>query len=74
MIPQKNDVRWEKLVKGELKHEFKIVPAGLMLSRLRRQQTSLADPKEAWQCVDELYGFFQRYERILQDDIKAIFG
>jgi len=74
MIPQKTDGRWVRLINGKLSHNFKLVPAGLMLSRLRRQFSSAISPKNERECVDELYDFFQKYERILQEDIKAIFG
>ncbi len=74
MIPQKTDPRWLKLVKGELKHDFKSVPVGLMLSRLGRQYAANGSPSSGQGCVDELYAFFVKYEGILGEDIAAIFG
>jgi hypothetical protein len=74
MIPPKSDARWSKLVTGEIQYEFKSVPGGLMVSRLNRQLTSKFEHKTMAQYVDELFEFFKKYERLLEDDIAAIFG
>ena len=74
MIPSKTDGKWAKLVKGELKHNFKSVPAGLMISRLRRESDSNKDQATLQRCIDEIYVFFEKYESILRDDISNIFG
>jgi hypothetical protein len=74
MLPPKEDQRWSKLVRNEIHHDFKSVPAGLMVSRLNRQLTSGFEHRALEQCVDELYGFFQKYERLLEEDLNAIFA
>jgi len=74
MIPPKSDVRWLKLIKGEVSHNFKNVSAGLMLSRLNRQLSSAFGVVESEKCIDELHAFFTKYEQLLGDDIDAIFG
>jgi hypothetical protein len=74
MIPAKTDQKWAKLVKGEIKHSFKNVPAGLMLSRLQRETATAADQQSLRRCIDEAYAFFEKYEAILQADIATIFG
>jgi hypothetical protein len=74
MIPAKTDRKWERLVTGELSHEFKTLAAGLMLSRLRRETKANADPGTMRRCVDEVYAFFEKYESVLRDDISEIFN
>ena len=74
MIPSKTDGKWAKLVKGELQHNFKSVPAGLMLSRLHRESDANKDQATLQRCIDEIYSFFEKYESILRDDISNIFG
>ena len=74
MIPSKSDVKWGKLVKGEVQHSLKSVPAGLMLSRLKREVMTNSDQATMQRCVDEIYTFFEKYESILGEDIARIFG
>jgi hypothetical protein len=74
MLPPKTDQKWEKLATGEIDHEFKLLAAGLMMSRLRREIKGNATPATIRKCVDEEYAFFQKYESIMHDDIAALFG
>ncbi len=74
MIPSKSDVKWGKLVKGEVQHSLKSVPAGLMLSRMRRETAANPDQTTVQRCIDEVYSFFEKYESILGEDIARIFG
>jgi len=74
MMPPKTDQRWLKLVDGSLQHKFSCVPAGLMISRVRRELQADGSPASRDRSVQEVYSFFQRYESILTDDIKAVFG
>jgi hypothetical protein len=74
MIPAKTDPKWAKLVKGEIKHSFNNVPAGLMVSRLQRETVTAADQQTLRRCIDEVYAFFEKYEAILRADIATIFG
>ena len=74
MIPSKSDGGWAKLVKGEVQYSLKSVPAGLMVSRMKRETAANDDPATLRRCIDEVYGFFEKYETILHDDIANIFG
>ena len=74
MIPKKTDHRWKALVTGQLHHQFKCVPAGLMISRMNRKSAMDGSNGTVLDCVDEVFAFFQKYERILRDDIKTLFG
>lgn len=73
MIPAKTDARWAKIAKGEIQHEFKCLPAGLMVSRIHRKLEKDASPQAMQSYADEVHSFFEKYESILQDDIKQIF-
>ena len=74
MIPQKTDGKWKLLVTGKIEHNFKCVPAGLMLSTVKRDIQRDGSTENINKHIEETYVFFQRYEKILQDDIKAIFN
>ena len=74
MIPSKSDGRWAKLVSGELKVQFNVLSAGLLISRMQRETKAAPDYITQRRCVDEVYAFFQKFEGILQEDIAKIFG
>ncbi|MBN2352828.1 MAG: hypothetical protein JXD23_09700 [Spirochaetales bacterium] len=74
MIPVNDDPRWSKLLVGEIRHQFRSVPAGLMFSRLRRSLDTDPSAGNHQKCLGEAIAFFQKYEKILADDIAAIFG
>jgi hypothetical protein len=74
MVPVNNDPRWNKLLKGEIRHQFRSVPAGLMFSRLRRSLDMDSSEDNHRKCLEEVIAFFRKYEKILADDIAAIFG
>jgi hypothetical protein len=74
MVPPKTDKRWELLVTGKINHNFKSVPLGMMISRHKRECNKDSSTGNVNKIIDEAYNFFQKFEKILTDDIKAIFG
>jgi hypothetical protein len=74
MLPAKSNIIWKKLIKGEIKHQFKSVPAGLIISRISRSIKNDESPGNINKCLDEVYEFFKKYEKIFIDDINVIFG
>ena len=74
MIPSPLDSKWRDLINGVIKHNFKCVPAGLMLARLNRESKKDNSVANLEKLVNEAHAFFNKYEKILMDDVKAIFG
>ncbi len=74
MIPSIEDPRWNKLLTGAEQHEFISLPAGLMFSRLRREIKKDGSREILEKSVKEAHAFFLKYEKILADDITAVFG
>jgi len=74
MIPPKTDVRWTQMIDGSIQHKFRCVPAGLMLSRVRREMAMDRSAAALERIRNEVFSFFQRYESILSEDISAVFG
>lgn len=74
MIPSKANAQWRKLISGETNYEFKVLAAGLMLSRMRREIKAKPDAGTMQRCLDEVYAFFQKYEAVLGHDITNLFG
>ncbi len=74
MLPAKGDPRWKSLVTGKTGHSFRSVPAGLMISRVARLTQRDASSEHVSQRIEEVHAFFTKFESILTEDIKAIFG
>ncbi|TVR68935.1 MAG: hypothetical protein EA427_09290 [Spirochaetaceae bacterium] len=74
MLPDKADKRWEDLVTGKIKHEFKSVPAAMCVARHVRALAQGADKSAVEKSVEDVYAFFIKYQPILKEDIQAVFG
>lgn len=74
MLPDKTDKRWEGLVTGKIRHEFKSVPAAMCVARHVRALAENADRAAVEKSVEDVYAFFIKYKPILKDDIQAVFG
>jgi hypothetical protein len=73
MLPDKNNVKWKMLINGDIKHTFKVVSAGLLLSRLQREIKKDNSKENYEKCIDEAYNFFTRFEKLFVEDFKTIF-
>jgi hypothetical protein len=73
MIPDKSNKIWASLLNGEIKHDFKVVSASMLMSRLSRQLKRDNSQKKLKECIDEAYEFFKKYEVIFNEDINEIF-
>lgn len=74
MIKSATDPIWEKLIRGELNITVKEVPAQMMLSRCKRNLEKNPDPENIKKLKAEAHAFFTKFENILQDEIKQLFG
>lgn len=73
MLPDKNNPKWISLLKGEINHNFKIVSASMMLSRLNRQLKRDDSKESIKSCIDEAYDFFKKFQNLFEEDLKEIF-
>ncbi|OHD16408.1 MAG: hypothetical protein A2086_08070 [Spirochaetes bacterium GWD1_27_9] len=73
MLPEKTNPKWKKLLTGEINHNFKSIPAAMMVSRLKREIKKNDSPEHAKKLIEEVYNFFSKFEVILTEDIKVIF-
>ena len=74
MLPDKRNEKWKSLINGGIKHEFKVMAAGLMVSRLQRDINKNNSTENYQKCIDEAYNYFSKYEKLFESDIKSIFG
>ncbi len=73
MLPDKNNKKWISLVKGEIKHDFKVISASMLISRLSRHIKKNDTQEAINDSINEAYEFFKKYENIFQEDINEIF-
>lgn len=73
MIPDKNDVRWKKLIDGTLQTQFSFVAASMCVSR--NQRAYRMDPTQGRleKSVEELVTFFTKYEERTKEELSQIF-
>jgi hypothetical protein len=74
MIPPKTDPRWVPLLKGDTNHRFSSAAASMLFFCLRSKLKTDNSAAALQQAIDEAHGFFTKYERTLQPDIRAIFN
>jgi len=75
MIPPKSHPRFRQLVTGELNHSFKSISTSMFGTLLvRRVQAANQAPAAIIAAIDEVAVFFDKYESIVSDDLKSIFG
>ena len=73
MIPPKTDIKWKAIITGEIKHDFKCLPAGMMIARYRREFAKENSIEKLNKLIDETYSFFQKFEEVLTDDTSVLF-
>lgn len=73
MIPPKSNLIWQDMVLGRRQYELKSLAAKILLNRILLSTKLDNSPQNVAKCVDEVYNFFVKNERVVQDDIKQIF-
>lgn len=74
MVPSKTHPQWEALLAGRLDCKFDNTAASMLLCRLQNDLKSDASPAARLRAADELHAFFTKYERMLEAEIRAVFG
>lgn len=75
MVPPKSHPRFRELATGSFEHSFRLMTAGMCVSRnVRAIRMSEAPPELVGRAIDDIHAFFTRHEPIMADDLKAIFG
>ena len=69
MIPSQADPRWRDLIEHPHRHTYSYLALKILMHRVALE--SLGDLQAT---LDEIYAFFKKNERLMQDDIAAIFG
>ena len=59
---------------GKKQYQFQLLAAKIMMSRIILSTKNDSSPQNVNKCVNEVYEFFVKNEKIAQNDIKQIFG
>jgi len=73
MIAPKDDPQWEKLLCGDVQHQFQLASAAMIVSRCQRQVMRDPSPQTVKKNLDELHAFFTKFENVVSDDLAEIF-
>jgi len=74
MINNAADPVWEKLIRGDLNVTVSQISAQMLLNRCRRNLDKDPSPTNINKLKSEVHTFFCKFESILQDEIKQLFG
>ena len=71
-VPDKTRQEWRRLVRGELKHEFKFYVFQIRVHHAIRdiQQGKISEEK----AIDELHALCSKYKLAAKTDLQAIFN
>jgi len=74
MVPISSDPRWRQILTGAAAPQFKSAGAGMLIGRLRRSLIADPAPTNFYACVDQARAYFEKYERVMRDDLANVFG
>jgi len=74
MLPEKSDLRWKRLVEGDIQYNCEVMAANMLLERVVYSVHEDNSEQNLKQSIQETYQFFMRYQSILENDIINIFG
>ncbi|MCB1192983.1 MAG: hypothetical protein H7A23_00240 [Leptospiraceae bacterium] len=74
MLPDKSDQRWRELVTGKKKFTIKSLPTKILLGRVVLRAEMDTSPENVNKCVSEVYDYFTKNIKVVENDLKQIFG
>jgi hypothetical protein len=74
MIPAATDPRWQQVLTGERPFRPTMLASQLLVKRLLLRVQDDGSPATVAAAGAELRSFFEKYERVAQDDLRQIFG
>lgn len=72
MIPDKTHACWRSLATGTKKIQTDALGLQMLLKRIHGKVTPASPDGEIRAAAEELQAFFAKYEKILQNEIKAL--
>lgn len=66
------ELQFEKIIKGRADHKSSNLGLNLLISRLKRKYETDQTPEEMKNCVKEMNLFFEKYKKIVTEDVEKI--
>jgi len=74
MLPSPTDPRWMRLIENPGRYPYSMLALKILMQRVALKIRSGLTEAERRDVLAEVQSFFAKNERLLQDDIKSIFG
>lgn len=74
MLPSRTDPNWHKLVENPGQYTYNFLALKILMTRIAVKAGAGMSPTQRDEVVDEVFALFQKHERLMDQDIAAIFG
>jgi hypothetical protein len=74
MLPPRTDPRWIALIERPDVHSYEFLALKILMQRVALKGRSGLAPADRDAVVDEVYGFFQKNQGLMSNDIAALFS
>ena len=74
MLPSTTDPRWTRLIENPGRYSYNMLALRVMMQRISLKVRLGMTVNERRDVLSEVQSFFAKNERMLQDDIRSIFG
>jgi hypothetical protein len=71
-LPPDTDPTWDRMIQSPEGHEFRYAAAGMLMFNLSLQWRH--DPTKLRSLARQARDFFQKYQHLLANDIRELFG
>jgi hypothetical protein len=74
MLPPITHPIWKEIVLGKKQFQFQLLAAKIMMSRILLITKNDPSPRNVEKCINEVYEFFEKNEKIAQNDLNQMLG
>lgn len=74
VMPRRTDPQWRTLVEHPEKFAYTFLALKIMMQRVARKNAAALPVAEREALTDEVFAFFEKNQKLVGQDIAAIFG
>ncbi|MBI5470844.1 MAG: hypothetical protein HY961_00720 [Ignavibacteriae bacterium] len=74
MLPPITNQKWKELALGQNQYQFQMLAAKILMNRIKQSTKADPSPQNVSKCIQELFDFFLKNEKLAQKDISQLFG
>jgi hypothetical protein len=74
MVPNKSHPKWAALIEARIDYKFTRAAASMLVFQLRCDLRTDSSPAAVARAVDQLHAFCVKYERMMEQDLTALFN